>query len=364
MARARARSLSPIGLSDSYVAVAVGLHVVVLERTSGALRWNSDTVTSSVHCAGPVCLAIYAEHIHAVDADDGAAFWERRLLADVALIVHDEHRLFIVTEDGGATCLDAASGSIRWSYNGTYRNPLMVYGDLEDDDLDANDDLEDDSAVVADLVEWSSALVGDVFQWRSPDGVSRAVDAATGVDAVGSDDVDLLSSGWVDAWLDAEQSEWWHQRSFTGGAVRLLTSGAGWDADHRGALVIGGENDEILHHLEPGWQYDRAAVASDSGAVAMLAERQRDYADEDDDDQEVEDPDDGHQWLLSIRLDEEAGIVVEHGGRGHSGATYEDLSVENVPRDLGEHVPACASCADVPASDPTLTVWLFEGDTT
>jgi outer membrane protein assembly factor BamB len=344
-------SMSPIGLSATYVAVAAGLRVIALERTSGALRWSSDIVSTSVHCAGPVCLSIYAGHIHAIDAIDGATFWERRFAAEIAHVTHDERSLFIVTEDGGASCLDAASGRIRWSANGNSRNPLVIHDDeLEREELDAED------------LAWASRLVDGRFQWRSPDGVIRAADVATGADAVVVEEAHLISNGWVDEWLDTEQSSWRYQRVFQDGAVRLLTTGPGWYADHRGALVIRRGGDEFLHHLQPGWQYDLAALAADGAAVVMLAERQGDYLyDEEADTEGNEDPDSGQQWLLSVWLDEEAGVVVEHGRADRSDVSYDDLAVESVPRDLAAHHPSADSFDDVVA-EPTLTVWLFEGD--
>jgi hypothetical protein len=260
-----AASLSPIELSDSYVAVAAGLRVVALDRASGALRWESELVSTSVYCAGPVCLGIYSEHIHALDAVDGAAFWERRLHAEVAQVAHDEHSVYIVTEDGGATCVDATSGGVRWSQTGTYQDPNVVYNG-GDPDLDL---------VEAEDVGWTCRLVASCLQWRSPDGAIRAADAVTGAEATVLEDTHLLSNGWTDEWLDADQTEWWHRRSFHDGVISLLTTGAGWDADHRGALAIRRGGDELLHPLELGWQYDRAVLASDSTTVVLLAEKQR-----------------------------------------------------------------------------------------
>lgn len=344
-------SLSPVGLSDSYIAIAAGLSVVAFDRANGSVRWESDIVSTSVYCAGPVCVAIYAEHMHALDAADGAAFWERRLHAEIAQVAHDEHSLYIVTEDGGATCVDAESGGVRWSQTGAYRNPMVVN---DDDDLDL------DPVEAVDL-GWTCRLVEGRLQWRSPNGVTRAVDALSGAEVPTLEDAHLLSNGWTDQWLHTDQAEWWHRRSFQDGAIDVLTTGAGWDADHRGALAIRGGDVEVLQPLTPGWQYDRAVLASDSTSVVLLAERQPESLDESDDD-DGQGADDGRQWLLSFRLDEEAGIVVKHGGLRGSDVTYEDLAVENVPRDLGSH-EARNEVDDAPTADPALTVWLFEATT-
>lgn len=346
-------SLSPIGLADSYVAVAAGLRVFALDRASGALQWESDIVSTSVYCAGPVCLAVYAEHLHALDAADGVVFWERRLHAEIEQVAHDEHSIYIVTEDGGATCLEAASGEVRWSHTGTYRNPMIVYDDDDSIDLDP---------VEATDLGWACRLAEGRLQWRSPDSVTRAVDAVTGADVPARADAHLLSNGWTDEWLDRDQSEWWHRRSFQDGAIGLLTTGAAWDPNHRGALAIRDGDVEVVHPLTPGWQYDDAVLATDSTTVVLLAEKQREPLDQTDENDVDEDEgvDDGQQWLLSIRLDEEAGIVVEHGKLRGSDVSYDELAVENVPRDVGSHEARNEAYDGVPITDPTLTVWLFE----
>lgn len=267
-------------------------------------------------------------------------------------VVNDENSLFIVTDDGAVTCVDAESGRIRWSQTGTYRNPLVPH----------DDDPEFDPAQAVDR-GWSSRLVDGRLQWRSPNGVTRAADTVTGAELAVLENLHLISCGWTDEWLDAEHSEWELRRTFQDGAVRLLTAGAGWDDDHRGALAIRCSDDEVVYGLEPGWQYDHAVVAIDSAGVALLAERQRELLDHhDDEEDETESPDESREWLLTVRLDKEAGIVVGHGGWGRSDVTYDDLALENVPRDIGAHVPTRDSYNDAP-SDPTLTIWLFVGDT-
>ncbi|WP_421121670.1 PQQ-binding-like beta-propeller repeat protein [Aquihabitans daechungensis] len=235
---------------DDLVVVAGAFAVTGIDRPSGTIRWQRDVVADSVSFAGRLCLAIWAEHVTALVADDGTELWSRQVRSEVLAVAHDGERILLGLRDGGALSLDPATGRSPWP---------------------ASEPLDPDQPYLHGQAA-EGAVVDGCFVWRRGLGELAAVDAATGAPARVPDIAGRLRPWTYEVDWGRVPEGWSKERRFADGRVGLLSSG--WLTDDQpGRVVIdqSGGAPEVLD-LPEGYSHTDTCLAADALGITVVAQ--------------------------------------------------------------------------------------------